>query len=166
MRPVLRRRAGKSSHRPPRPPRRNQPGPLSGRSGMTRAEPPACPDTVIQVSQCPPGPVTARPPPVSSPQDQEITKVSRTAAAKPLPGQAAFEQLRRFRSEVIAGRSRRLVQRLELREQWPHVLTQLYLSEEDADRAVRVDEEISTLSAGPANAAAVGSFGLHGHAET
>ena len=53
---------------------------------MTRAEPPARPDTVIQVSQRPPGPATARPQPAISPQDQEITKVSRTAAAEPLPG--------------------------------------------------------------------------------
>jgi hypothetical protein len=69
-------------------------------------------------------------------------------------------------SGVTASRSRRLVQRLELRDQRPHVLTHLYLSEEDADRAVRVDEEVCTQSAGPADAAALGSLCLHGHAKT
>src|SRR5215469_12294601 len=64
------------------------------------------------------------------------------------------------------GRSRRLVQRLELRDQRPYVLTHLYLSEQDADRAVRVDEEVCAQSAGPADAAALGSLCLHGHAKT
>src|SRR5271169_4605346 len=72
----------------------------------------------------------------------------------------------RVQAGVTAGRSRRLVQRLELRDQRPHVLTHLYLSEEDADRAVRVDEEVCTQSAGPADAAALGSLCLHGHAKT
>jgi len=67
---------------------------------------------------------------------------------------------------VTVGRSRRLVQRLELRDQRRHVLTHLYLSEEDADRAVRVDEEVCTQSAGPADAAALRSLCLHGHAKT
>src|SRR5262249_34609433 len=67
---------------------------------------------------------------------------------------------------VTFGRLRRVVRRLELRDQRPHVLTQLYLSKEDADRAVRVDEEVRTLSAGPADAAALGSLCLHGHAKT
>src|SRR6266705_3103876 len=63
-------------------------------------------------------------------------------------------------------RSRRLVQRLELRDQRPHVLAHLYLSEKNADRAVRVDEEVCTQSAGPADAAALRSLGLHRHAKT
>src|SRR5215469_12551192 len=63
-------------------------------------------------------------------------------------------------------RSQRIVQRLELCEQRRHVLTHLYLSEEDADRAVRVDEEVGAQSAGPADAAALRSLCLHGHAET
>src|SRR5580700_6953469 len=62
--------------------------------------------------------------------------------------------------------SSRLVKRLELLDQRPHGLTHLYLSEQDADRAVRVDEEVCTLSAGPADAAALGSLCLHGHAKT
>ncbi len=66
---------------------------------------------------------------------------------------------------VTVGRSRRLVQRLELRDQRPNVLTHLYLSEEDAGRAVRVDEEVCTQSAGPADPAALGSLCLHGHAK-
>src|SRR5690242_9024621 len=72
----------------------------------------------------------------------------------------------RAQAGAAAGRSRRLVQRPELLEQRPHVLTQLHLSEEDADCAVGVDEEVCALSAGPADAAALGSVCLHGHAKT
>ena len=67
---------------------------------------------------------------------------------------------------VAVARSRRPVQRLELLDQRPHVLVHFYLSEEDADRAVRVDEEVCTQSAGPADTAALGSRCLHGHAKT
>src|SRR6266567_1012396 len=67
---------------------------------------------------------------------------------------------------VTGGRSRRLVQRLELFDQGPHVLAQLYLSEEDADRTVLVDEEVSPQSAGPANAATLRSLCLYRRAET
>ena len=50
----------------------------------------------------------------------------------------------RVRAGVAAGRSCRLMLRLELLDQRPHVLAHLDLSEQDADRAVRVDEEVCT----------------------
>ena len=62
----------------------------------------------------------------------------------------ATRELAECQRRVTVGWSRRLVQRLELLDQRPHVLTHLYLGEEDADRAVRVDEEVCTQSARPA----------------
>jgi hypothetical protein len=56
---------------------------------------------------------------------------------------------------ATADRSRRFGQRLELVEQRPHVLTQLYLGEEDACRAAGVGEEVCPQSAGPADAAGI-----------
>src|SRR5215470_13623381 len=67
---------------------------------------------------------------------------------------------------VTVGGSRRIVQRLEPFDQRPHVLTQLYLGEQDADRAVRVGEEVGPQSAGPADAAALGSLCLYRHTKT
>src|SRR5215469_1111502 len=66
---------------------------------------------------------------------------------------------------MSASRSRRLVQCLELLDQGTHVLAQFYLGEQDADGAVRLNEEVRTQPAGPADAAALGSLCLHGHAE-
>src|SRR5262249_53392600 len=72
----------------------------------------------------------------------------------------------RSRSRLaFAGRPRWIVQRLELRDQRRHFLTQLYLSEEDAHRAVPVHKEVGTLSASPAEAVVLGSLGLYGHSK-
>ena len=51
-----------------------------------------------------------------------------------------------YSAETTAKTVRLVRERLELFDQRPHVLTHLYLSEEDADRAVRVDEEVCAQS--------------------
>src|SRR3712207_4088564 len=58
------------------------------------------------------------------------------------------------------------MQRLEFRDHRPHVLTQLDLSEEDADGPVTINEEVGALTAGPAVAAALWPFCLHTHTES
>src|SRR5215472_10171887 len=81
-----RRRARRSCHHPLRPPRGNQLSPPPGPPGGIAAERPTCPDTIVHASQCPVGPAIALPQSATSPQDQDITRVSRTAATEPLPG--------------------------------------------------------------------------------
>src|SRR5262249_24796320 len=78
----------------------------------------------------------------------------------------AADRVRLSRGRVAVCRSCWRVQRLELLDQRPNVLTHLYLNEKDADRAVGVGEEVGTQSAGPADAAPVRSLCLHGHAKT
>src|SRR5215469_11723854 len=81
-----RRRARRSCHHPLRPPRGNQLSPPPGPPGGIAAERPTCPDTIVHASQHPVGPAIPLPQPATSPQDQDITRVSRTAATEPLPG--------------------------------------------------------------------------------